>query len=48
MVMAQAEVSRAFIAGFLSSLEAIVDPFANSLQKPSTEVPISLCAGMAY
>jgi hypothetical protein len=46
--MAQAKVSRAFIAGFLSSLEAIVDPFAKSLQKPSTEVPISLCAGMTY
>ena len=32
--MAQAKVSRALIAGFLSSLEAIVDPFAKSLQKP--------------
>ena len=36
------------IAGFLSSLEAFVDPFAKSLQKPSTKVPNPLCAGMTY
>ena len=46
--MAQAEVSRASIAGFLSSLEAFVHSFAGSLQKSTREVPNSLCAGMAH
>ena len=46
--LAQAEVSRALIAGFLSGLEAFVHPFAGSLQKSSREVPNSLCAGMAH
>jgi hypothetical protein len=48
VMLAQAEVSRELIAGFLSSLEAFVHPFAGSLQKSSREVPNSLCAGMAH
>ena len=47
-MLAQAGVSRELIAGFLSSLEAFVHPFAGSLQKSSREVPNSLCAGMAH
>ena len=43
--LAQAEVSRALIAGFLSGPEAFVRPFAGSLQRSSREVPNSLCAG---
>ena len=48
VMLAQAEVSRELIAGFLSSLEAFVHPFAGSLQKSSREVPNSSCAGMAH
>ena len=48
VMLAQAEVSRALIAGFLSSLEAFVHPFAGSLQKSSREVPNSSCAGIAH
>ena len=46
--LAQAEVSRALIAGFLSGPEAFVRPFAGSLQKSSREVPNTSCAGMAH
>jgi hypothetical protein len=48
IVDASSDATHAPIAGFLSSLEAFVDPFAGSLQKSSREVPNSLCAGMAY
>src|SRR5262245_47277525 len=47
-MLAQAGVSRELMAGFPSSPEAFVHPFAGSLQKSSREVPNSLCAGMAH
>ena len=43
-MLAQAEVSGALNAGFLSSLGAFVEPFAKSLEKPSTKVLNLLCA----
>ena len=48
VMLAQAGVSRDLVAGFLSSLEAFVHPFAGSLQKSSREVPYTSCAGMTH